>query len=323
MDEKPLLHRRGDKTNMKLSAFEGIYFTVKIGGEFETLGNYVSEPSVPYLSYAENEVYLKRVCDKEEISCIICTEELSEKEILKTSGKGVAVAEKPRMAFNLFHNHLVDNSKAYREHYSLKLSESTIIGSNCMIDDTAIIPEKDVVIGDNCVIEEYVVIRPGTIVGNNVEIGAGSKVGNPSHIIVKDQEGNNILVKQVGGVRICDNASIGCNCTIARGSFPYEYTRIGEYTKIENGVEISHNSKIGKNCIITGQSHVCGNSILEDGVRISPKAVVSNRIHIAKNATIDIGSVVVSNIKSDERVSGNFAIEHKKFLLWHRKKLKS
>lgn len=302
---------------MKLSEFDGKYYQCVADGEFSTLGNYVSSIDCPYLSFAENETYLKRACEKAEISCIICTEELSAHPVLLASGKGIAVSPTPRASFYKLHNWLVSTRAAYAGE-----DADTVIGENCRIHETAVISPKGVVIGNNVEIQEYVVIKPGTVLGDDVVVFSGAVLGGETHVVTKDEHGNQFLVRQVGKLYIHDHVSIGYHTLIAKGSFPLEYTEVGEYTKIESGVELSHNSKVGRNCLITGQSHICGNCQIGDHVRLSPKSIISNRLTVADNATVDLGSVVVSNVKEGTRVAGNFAIEHSRFLLWHRNKLR-
>lgn len=302
---------------MKLSDFDHKFYDCLVDGSFDTLGNFISSPGCPYLSFAEDEVYLKRACAKDEISCIICTSELSSHPVLVQSGKGIAVAAKPRMALNLLHNWMVAHCPDY-----VGFSVKTKIGSHCKIHPSAIISPVDVVIGDDVEIQEHVVIRPGTVIGSHVKICVGAVVGEANQISVKDSAGNAFLVEQVGGVDIGDHVSIGCYTFIGRGSFPYDCTKIGSFTTVEFSVEISHNTTIGENCSITGQCQICGNCQIGNRVRISPRSIVSNRITVADGSFIDIGSVVVSNLKENSRVAGNFAIDHQKFLLWHRKKLR-
>ena len=257
------------RIKMQLSDYDGFFFQVIKDGSFETIGNYISSPGMPYLSYAENKAYVRRACDKEDISCLICTKELSAMDELKASDKGIAIADNPRIAFNRFYNWL----------FSQKKCEPKIVKTDLIYASV------------------------------------------PSNIVVRDGSGQ-FPILQLGEVVIHNNVVVGCHVHISRGSFPYEYTEIGENTTIDNNTEIAHNVKIGRNCIITGQTQVCGNSILEDNTRLNPMAIVSNRIHVSEGCTIDIGSVVVNNLKKNERVAGNFAIPHDKFLLWHRKKLR-
>lgn len=302
---------------MRLSDFNHHFYECVIDGEFDTLGNFISSPDCPYLSFAEDEAYLKRACAKPDISCIICPQELAEHPVLLSSGKGVAVSPHPRSAFNRFHNWLADNDPTY-----VGTLFDTIIGEDCTIHESAIIPPKGVVIGNHVVIQEHVIIRPGTTIGDNVTIGAGAIIGDGSLICVRGTDGNQFEVKQVGGVQIEDHVYIGAYSFIARGSFPYDRTEIGAHTKCDSLIIVSHNSKVGSNCVITSHSHICGNCKIGNHVHISPRAIISNRITVADGAFVDIGSVVVNNIKENGHVGGNFAIDHDKFLAWHRKKLR-
>jgi UDP-3-O-[3-hydroxymyristoyl] glucosamine N-acyltransferase len=59
---------------------------------------------------------------------------------------------------------------------------------------------------------------------------------------------------------------------------------------------------------------IAGSATIGDDVWIVPNASVSSGIIIGDNAFITIGSVVVKNVPSSSKVSGNFAIPHNKFI---------
>lgn len=61
-------------------------------------------------------------------------------------------------------------------------------------------------------------------------------------------------------------------------------------------------------------SIVSGSTIVEKGARISPGAVIRSSKRIGENAWITLGALVTKDVEKGERVSGNFAIEHKKLL---------
>ena len=56
-----------------------------------------------------------------------------------------------------------------------------------------------------------------------------------------------------------------------------------------------------------------------DEVWIGGGAMISDGIHIGDKAQVQIGSVVITNVGSNEIVSGNFAFEHKKNLKYQLK----
>ncbi|MFW5677805.1 MAG: hypothetical protein ACOCNL_16335 [Acetivibrio ethanolgignens] len=153
-------------------------------------------------------------------------------------------------------------------------------------------------------------------------IKTGAIIGYSACIAGKDLKGNLYPLISAGTVKLEKNVQIGSYSCVTKGLFPYEEARVGEYSLIGYAVDLSHNDVIGKNVIILDQSQVCGNVVVEDNVHISPQAIVSNRLKLEERSDIAIGSVVVNNVKKGVKVAGNFAIEHSKFLLWHRNKMR-
>ena len=111
---------------------------------------------------------------------------------------------------------------------------------------------------------------------------------------------------------IKDNAEIGCNNTIDRGSI--SNTIIGENTFLDNQVHIAHNVNIGKNCIITAQVGFAGSSTIGSKVLIGGQSGISGHLNIGNNVQIGGGSGVVKNIPDNSKVMGYPAKDIRKFL---------
>ena len=120
-----------------------------------------------------------------------------------------------------------------------------------------------------------------------------------------------------GIVIIKDNAEIGSNNTIDRGSLGN--TIIGENTFLDNQVHIAHNVKIGKNCIIAGQVGFAGSSEIGDNVLIGGQAGISGHLKIGNNVQIGGGSGVIKNIPDNTKVMGYPAKDIKLFLKENKK----
>ncbi len=112
-----------------------------------------------------------------------------------------------------------------------------IIGKNCFIRHDAYI-RGEVVTGDNCVIGHSTEIKKSillnnasaahfnyvgnSILGNNINLGAGVKCANlrldhqPIHVYVQGEKINTSLHKL--GAIIGDGAQVGCNCVINPGT---------------------------------------------------------------------------------------------------------
>ena len=116
----------------------------------------------------------------------------------------------------------------------------------------------------------------------------------------------------IGMVIIKDNAEIGCNNTIDRGSI--SNTVIGKNTFIDNQVHIAHNVNIGDNCIITGQVGFAGSSEIGNNVSIGGQAGISGHLLIGNNVQIGGGSGVIKNIPDNVKVMGYPAKDIRSFI---------
>jgi UDP-3-O-[3-hydroxymyristoyl] glucosamine N-acyltransferase len=184
-----------------------------------------------------------------------------------------------------------------------KIGKNSVIGSNTII-------EHDVSIGNNCIVGSQVVIR-NTLIGKNVVIQDGCKIGLKGFGFIPLKE-KNLRFPHIGKVIIKDNAEIGANCTIDRGSV--DDTEIGENTFLDNQVHVAHNIKIGKNCMIAGQVGFAGSSVIGDNVSIGGQAGISGHLKIGNNVKIGGGSGVVKDIKDGSVVMGYPAVSLKNFI---------
>lgn len=257
------------------------------------------------LSYIEDEKYLPDLISNNEISCIICKDDIL-KQVEKVFNGGIVASKDPRAHFFIFHNYLNKNTDFY-ENYC-----ETYIDSSADINRTAIIPDKNVMIGKNTKIMGNVVIYENTIIGDNVTIREGSVIGVPGFYYFSIN-GNNEVVDSVGGVIIKDNVEIHTNTVICKGVLGGN-TVLGDYTKLSNNVSVSHDVKINENCLITAGTILAGVVTVKKNTLIGVGANVVPLITIGENCKVSAGSIVTKNVQNDSHVSGNFAIEHNRFI---------
>ena len=186
---------------------------------------------------------------------------------------------------------------------NVKIGENSKIGHNTII-------ESNVIIGSECIIGNNVLIK-NSIIGNSVRVLDGAVIGKKGFGFFPDKN-KNIRYPHIGMVIIKDNAEIGCNNTIDRGSL--SNTIIGKNTYIDNQVHIAHNVKIGDNCIITGQVGFAGSSKIGDRVYIGGQAGISGHLIIGNNVQIGGGSGVIKNIPDNSKVMGYPAKDIRNFL---------
>lgn len=102
------------------------------------------------------------------------------------------------------------------------ISKGAKIGKNCMIGEGVFI-DRDVIIGDNCRIQNHSLIYRGVTVGNNVFIGPNVITTNDIEPDLRQTDWTN----RFRGTIINNNVSIGANSTIVCGISLSEGTLIG------------------------------------------------------------------------------------------------
>lgn len=271
--------------------------------EFQTLGLAIADIDLEFCTFLDDIKYVESLKDK--ASMLITTPEIS-KEI---HGRGVCISDNPRITFFRIHNYLV-NDKEYR----LSKEFKTIIGEGCRISDMSSIATKNVKIGNNVTIEEFVSIKENTIIGDNAFIGAGTVIGGEGYEFKRLPNNEVLPVKHCGWTKIGENVQIQYNTCIDKAIYPWDATIVGDYCKIDNLVHIAHAVKLGKAVFLVAGSLLGGRTVIKDNTWIGVGTTISNGLIIGEESRVNIGAVVTKSIEDYASVSGNFAIDHKKFI---------
>lgn len=278
-------------------------FDIKNEKEFETLALVESNPEKGYCTFIADEQYIPLISDN--VKMIITDKGLADRFDCKDTG--ICVVENPRNAFFKLHNALGQSEKYIRKQFKTK------IGENCNISSLAVIAENNVVIGDNVTIEEFVVIRENTTIGDNCIIRAGVKLGG-SDFEFKRENGKIFSVEHYGGLVLGRNVEVQYNTGINRALYPWDDTIIDDFTKVDMLVHIAHGVKIGKSGMIVANSGIGGRVEIGNEVWIGFAATIKNGIHIGDKARVNMGAVVTKDVESEGSVTGNFAVEHSRFI---------
>lgn len=180
------------------------------------------------------------------------------------------------------------------------------------IHPTAFIAGKGVRIGKGCIIGPKAVILEGSTLERNVMIGPGTVIGSEDSLLFMNGSGGE-KVPSTGGVIIRDDVEIHANCNVCRG-ISGGVTEIGASTKVDNLVSIGQNAKIGERCLLVACASIGSNVDIGNEVWIGPNSTVSSGVTVGNNAYVTIGAVVVEDVKPNQKVTGNYAIDHEKFL---------
>jgi UDP-3-O-[3-hydroxymyristoyl] glucosamine N-acyltransferase len=160
-----------------------------------------------------------------------------------------------------------------------------------------------VAIGADCRIHSGCVLREDVVVGERVILHPGVVLGGDGFGYVGDGAGGLAKVPQVGGVVVGDDVEIGAGTTVDRGTL--EDTRIGRGSKIDNLVQIGHNCIIGEQVIIVAQVGLAGSTIVERGAVIMGQAGAAGHLTIGEGAVVGPQSGLHKDVPPGVRVLGS------------------
>ena len=278
-------------------------FKIKNEQDFDTLALIQSNIEIPNCTFIDDKKYIEFISNF--VRMVIVTPEIAAE--LNLEYAGICVVENPRNTYFKLHNALKNSPEYVRPSFKTK------IGKNCKISNRASIAENNVIIGDNVIIDDFVMIHADTRIGNNCIIRSGAKLGSVDFEFKRD--GNEIFgVEHYGGLILKNNVEVQCNTVINRALYPWDDTNIGEFTKIDANVMISHGVKIGARNMIVAGSVIGGRTLVGNDCWIGLSATIKNGLSIGDGARINLGAVVTQDVAEGKSVTGNFAIDHDKFL---------
>jgi UDP-3-O-[3-hydroxymyristoyl] glucosamine N-acyltransferase len=183
------------------------------------------------------------------------------------------------------------------------------LGARCRIGANTVI-EAGVELGEDCWVGANVTLSH-CIIGARVVLHPGVRIGQPGFGFAPDQSGP-VKIPQLGRVIIGDDADIGANTTIDRGSG--HDTVIGPGTMIDNLVQIGHNVVLGRGCILAAQVGISGSTKLGDFVMVGGQAGFAGHIEIGSGARIAGTAGVMRDVAPGETVCGSPAVPIRLFM---------
>ncbi|MGU9951534.1 MAG: UDP-3-O-(3-hydroxymyristoyl)glucosamine N-acyltransferase [Gammaproteobacteria bacterium WSBS_2016_MAG_OTU1] len=177
------------------------------------------------------------------------------------------------------------------------------IGDNCQIGAGAIVG-RGAIIGNGSVLMARAVVHAGVVMGEGCIIHSGAVIGADGFGFVRDKDGIQIKLPQLGSVHLGSRVEIGANSAIDRGTL--DDTIIGNGVKIDNLVQIGHNVRIGDNTVICGCVGISGSVHIGKGCTIGGGAGVAGHITIGDGAMIAAWGSVTHSVRAGDTVSSVF-----------------
>ncbi|MDD3138578.1 MAG: DapH/DapD/GlmU-related protein [Lachnospiraceae bacterium] len=271
--------------------------------EFDTINYCTSEETRRFIGFLEKEKFLDKI--NPNMKCVICKNDFVDK--LPKEIEGVIISNEPKADWYRIYDIWAKEIKVN------EMRKPSQIGINCDISRMAYVAENNVKIGNNVTIEPFACIHENVTIGDNCIIHSGTIVGGRS--FSKARTENEVLeLVDLGQTVLEKNVELYSHVHIANGILPSDITYIGENSKLDAHIYVGHGTKLGKKVFIAAGAVLAGNCVIGDNVWIGVNATVSNRIIIGNNARVSLGAVVTKNVGESETVTGNFAINHEKFI---------
>jgi UDP-3-O-[3-hydroxymyristoyl] glucosamine N-acyltransferase len=219
---------------------------------------------------------------------------------------GLLAAAEPLCAAHRIHCALAARPNYYWTDFSSRISSSANVSPAAHVAERNVVIDDDVEIGPGAVIGERVLL------GKRVLIGANTVVGSNAFELVK-VAGRNVLHAQAGGVRVEPDAIFLSGVMVASSAFA-TFTEIGENSGFDNLVHVAHDCVVERGVQVTAGAVLAGRVLLQADSYVGPNSTISNGLTIGANAAISIGATVIRDVENGMKVSGNFAIEHRRFM---------
>jgi UDP-3-O-[3-hydroxymyristoyl] glucosamine N-acyltransferase len=247
--------------------------------------------------------------------CVITSSDLA------AAGKTLIIAARPKLAFARASAWLLPLPRiAQGVHPTAVIAGSASLGRGAGVGPLAVIEEeveigdetqigpycfvgRGVRIGKNCLLYPRVTLYAGVQMGSNIIVHSGAVLGCDGFGYVTADE-KHWKFPQAGGLEIADDAEIGANASIARGSLGT--TRLSTQVKIDNLVHVAHNVEIGERTLVAAQTGIAGSSVIENDVIIGGQVGIADHCRLESRSVAGAQSGIPSGkvIRQGETVWG-------------------
>jgi UDP-3-O-[3-hydroxymyristoyl] glucosamine N-acyltransferase len=180
------------------------------------------------------------------------------------------------------------------------IGENTTLGARCRVYPGAVIG-NNCKLGDDVVIHPNAVLYEGTVVGDRAIVHSGAVLGADG-FGYRLHQGKHVKVPQLGHVVIGNDVEVGAGSAIDRGTF--DATHIGNGTKIDNLVQIGHNCQIGPHNLIVSLVGIAGSCKTGSHVVIAGQAGLADHVHIGDQVIVGAQAGVSNDLAGGARYFG-------------------
>lgn len=287
------------------------YNVKHISNDYEfwiTGASYAGEPRDNTMMFISKKVahLVERLSESKE--CLIFLENGIDvpKEIKKSNC--FIYSDNPQLAYARFATVFAIEQRKQESEWGYELTkDGYYIGKNVVIGKNAYI-EPNVLIGHNVRIGDNAVILAGSvikhaIIGNDFLCNENAVIGDYSFTMADDEKGNKYRIPALGRVIIGDSVEVGACNDVAIGACGD--TILEDYVKLDGLIHIGHEVHLHKNTEITAGGIVAGFAEIDEHSYLGINSSIKNRIHLGENCIVGMGANVTKAVDANTTVAGN------------------
>lgn len=237
------------------------------------------------------------------VAGVIATPELAE---LVPKDLGLAISDAPLIVLDDLHRLLHATPRRLWTDFPSEIDPAA------EIHPTAVVPVNNVRVGPRAQVRALAYVAERSILGADSCVHAGAIVGGDAYELVfrNDQQ---FLRPQSGGVELGRGVQIMSGSVVTRAAFGGA-TRLDDRTVLDANVVVSHDARVGQDVRVGGGAWIGGRVAIGDRASLGPGCVISNGLKVGADAKVSMGAVVTRDVADGAHVTGNFAIDHQRFL---------
>jgi UDP-3-O-[3-hydroxymyristoyl] glucosamine N-acyltransferase len=155
-------------------------------------------------------------------------------------------------------------------------------------------------------------VREYSVLGNNVILQDGARIGSDGYGYAKQDDGTYYKIVQSGIVVLEDDVEVGANATIDRATVGE--TRIKRGAKIDNLVQIGHASTVGENTLLCSQVGLGGSSKIGRDCVLTGQVGVAGHLEIGDGVVATAQTGIPNSVEAGQMISGYPAIDNRLWL---------
>lgn len=246
-----------------------------------------------HLSFAKGPAYLDRV-PQGSVLIIPDDEDCIARAI--AAGASALISANPRLHFAKALDLLEKEVGFSWSRQQPEIHPTAIVGQNVVLGE-------GVRIGAGAVIMHNVVIGREVIIGDGCIVKSCAVIGEDGFGFERADDGRAQRLPHIGSVVIEDGVEIGSLTTVCRGTLGDTIIRRG--AKIDDHVHIAHNVDVGEDAFVIACAEVSGGVRIGRQAWIAPNASIKNQVRIGAKSIVGLGAVVIKEVDDGAVVAGN------------------